>query len=511
MTLNRVRVRATALRGRNGADGNDGAPGAEGPQGRPGYRIFSTWALAEAATGAFADQAMVVTQASGTHTDPVTADIVPNRGRYAWSTSPAGWKWIDGDVVATQGIVIEAIAPATPETGSSQVAYEYTSPSRTGGNPVSVKFREVFTYNPYAAGGIGSGSPKLTNRVVAWGWNITNSFTPIDINEGAPNIRIEAKFAVPSRNPAKSGQWIPGGEFHHAMHTAGVGGSEYRPISIYAPHLAEDWGHDSSVSMQGAIYAFADGYKNVHVSFDWLGAAGDAKVISLSNQTRMAFAGNDRAIFTQANAAGNAQVPLPYLDAQNNLRISQAVYGTFDVPVVNALGFKSLLTMVGTAGIGDGARLLYLNTHAVTGSVTGLDLSDMSCSTRLEGVKVRNTHASGAAGMRIQGNGATYLDFFNEANFHRWGLRLKANGDFTIGQTEQGVDIADALRINFTTLQTSFLYPPKLPSYTVAGLPNPTTVGAGAQAYCTNESGGAVNVFSDATNWRRVTDRAIAA
>ena len=47
-----------------------------------------------------------------------------------------------------------------------------------------------------------------------------------------------------------------------------------------------------------------------------------------------------------------------------------------------------------------------------------------------------------------------------------------------------------------------------LVSFTVANLP--TTVVAGAQAFCTNETGGAVNVFYDGSNWRRCTDRAVA-
>ena len=45
-------------------------------------------------------------------------------------------------------------------------------------------------------------------------------------------------------------------------------------------------------------------------------------------------------------------------------------------------------------------------------------------------------------------------------------------------------------------------------SYTVATLPG--TPAAGAIAYCSNETGGAVQVFGDGTNWRRVTDRAVA-
>ena len=46
-------------------------------------------------------------------------------------------------------------------------------------------------------------------------------------------------------------------------------------------------------------------------------------------------------------------------------------------------------------------------------------------------------------------------------------------------------------------------------SYTVAGVPSASTYGAGSMIYVSNESGGAVIAFSDGTNWRRVTDRAV--
>ena len=47
-----------------------------------------------------------------------------------------------------------------------------------------------------------------------------------------------------------------------------------------------------------------------------------------------------------------------------------------------------------------------------------------------------------------------------------------------------------------------------LKSYTVATVPA-ASVGAGATIYVSDESGGAVLAYSDGTNWRRVTDRAI--
>lgn len=48
----------------------------------------------------------------------------------------------------------------------------------------------------------------------------------------------------------------------------------------------------------------------------------------------------------------------------------------------------------------------------------------------------------------------------------------------------------------------------QLPTYTVATLPSAATYIRG-MIYVSDETGGAVPAFSDGTNWRRVTDRAI--
>lgn len=47
-----------------------------------------------------------------------------------------------------------------------------------------------------------------------------------------------------------------------------------------------------------------------------------------------------------------------------------------------------------------------------------------------------------------------------------------------------------------------------VPTYTVATLPSASSFTAGV-VFVSNETGGAVLAFSDGTNWRRVTDRAI--
>ena len=49
----------------------------------------------------------------------------------------------------------------------------------------------------------------------------------------------------------------------------------------------------------------------------------------------------------------------------------------------------------------------------------------------------------------------------------------------------------------------------RLDSFEVANLPDAGAY-TGAMVYCSDETGGAVPVFSDGTVWRRVTDRVVA-
>lgn len=88
------------------------------------------------------------------------------------------------------------------------------------------------------------------------------------------------------------------------------------------------------------------------------------------------------------------------------------------------------------------------------------------------------------------------------------------SGDTTTGMAYLGAGSvrfisSGNLAFGYGTAIVNMNLPMRLASYTVATLPSASSGGAGQMIYVSDESGGAVPAFSDGTNWRRVTDRAI--
>lgn len=82
-------------------------------------------------------------------------------------------------------------------------------------------------------------------------------------------------------------------------------------------------------------------------------------------------------------------------------------------------------------------------------------------------------------------------------------------GMFLSGSSDElGFCTNGTIRFNISDTQITASIPVILPSFTVAGVPAASGK-TGGMIYVTNETGGAVPAFSDGTNWRRVTDRAI--
>lgn len=125
--------------------------------------------------------------------------------------------------------------------------------------------------------------------------------------------------------------------------------------------------------------------------------------------------------------------------------------------------------------------------------------------------------ATGAADARIgyarTGIGTTTLAFYSDTGFsfsstlsrlsgENGHLILRQTGSGDINLNGGGVLLRDGHAVWHAGLDII------LKSYTVATVP-PVAANAGKQIFVTNETGGAVPAFSDGTNWRRVTDRAV--
>lgn len=109
-------------------------------------------------------------------------------------------------------------------------------------------------------------------------------------------------------------------------------------------------------------------------------------------------------------------------------------------------------------------------------------------------------------------NGSAWVTFDNALDADLKAIAQLSPSNDDVVQRKSGAwtnrtmtQLAADLASSFTSL--SVVGPVKVGSYTVAGVPSASP--AGQIIYVSNESGGAVLAFSDGTNWRRVTDRAV--
>lgn len=104
---------------------------------------------------------------------------------------------------------------------------------------------------------------------------------------------------------------------------------------------------------------------------------------------------------------------------------------------------------------------------------------------------------SAAFAIGAQNNGA---DPFNG---HVDSVRVDKGAALFAGAFAPPASVAQGAPATFTNRAA------RLKSFTVAGVPSAADLGAGTLIYVTDETGGAVPAFSDGTNWRRTTDRAV--
>lgn len=151
----------------------------------------------------------------------------------------------------------------------------------------------------------------------------------------------------------------------------------------------------------------------------------------------------------------------------------------------------------------DGATwITALQVDAATGSVgigTTADADYALCA-------VSNGPASNILVRNSGGVGGATFQLIDDLSGGDWKFKTTSSGAFKLRNQAASVD---HIFLQQAHNSTEFAGPVVPQAYAVAGLPDPVVVGAGAMAYVTDETGGPVPAFSDGTNWRRMTDRAV--
>jgi hypothetical protein len=181
--------------------------------------------------------------------------------------------------------------------------------------------------------------------------------------------------------------------------------------------------------------------------------------------------------------------------------VTVGVDGTGNVAVFSSGG----LAITGNI-TGNGAGLTGINafsTVAVTGgnSAVADSIADTLTLTAGSGIALVMDSSTDTLTIAVSSGSAIFVD---GADFGTVTEPVTASDDLGL-VTDAVTEEADLGSL----VTAGLIYPDQfvLPSYTVSTLPSAAI--AGAMIYVTNETGGAVPAFSDGTNWRRVTDRAI--
>jgi hypothetical protein len=241
----------------------------------------------------------------------------------------------------------------------------------------------------------------------------------------------------------------------------------------------------------------------------------------MSNTLLLKRSGNANSIPTAGNIA-LGELAINYADG--NLFFKN---GNSQVELLTSSRFVSVTGNV------TGGNIVTLGTVSATGNIAGNYI--LGNGSQLTGIAVGNSfgaiavigantvvaNSSGATvnfvagtGISITTNAATDTITFGGASTIVW--EVGGSLGFVWDAPATFYDFGSVTEVPATTVYdlgtvyiSGVFYPNQLvlPSYTVSGLPTAAT--AAQFVYVTNDAGGPVPAFSDGTNWRRVTDRAI--
>lgn len=218
----------------------------------------------------------------------------------------------------------------------------------------------------------------------------------------------------------------------------------------------------------------------------------------------------DNAIARFDGTSGQIQNSAPTIDDTGALFVNVNTNSTIPAPgggsiVMRLVGGDAANTRMSVSAFGGSANIAFSRANGTNASPTQV------LSTNQIGIfSAYGYHSGGGyAGGRAQFTMTATENWTSTAQGAKLDFQTTPNGSTTIA-TVVTISHDGNLQMgaNSDTVITSSRHP-QLRSYTVATLPSAAT--AGQLIYVSDETGGAVPCFSDGTNWRRVTDRSVAA
>ena len=435
----------------------------------------------------------------------------------------AAWQAIPGNEALTvndfvdaalnvNGVTVNAPALVSFANSTTALTIKPVNPilNSAGGND-AVSTKLITNCGRFSQGP--TGQANYYDTVMALGLNMTSAFAPDNPDMPSCSIRIQSKFA----------QGDAGSAFISEYHLASLfppsdPGNEYRAIAATIPHDPAKWGtSDCAVGQRGAMHIQWDGAGNGRIYSDFRPGGGAIDYQdggSGDGHPRLRFNTNNKAAFQQINAAGDSYLSLPYLNNQNALYVSSSIHGQGPATSSAAVGGSTaLFSLQAVSGLDNLSYMCaFIDYAGVTGTLNGFYM--VGGATAALHSQTINITAGGRVGDTYRSEGGIiFRTFHDNTNSRRIGHTYYPTGGgyLALDDAQQAGQYRtkEAYRVDYATFQLRFAVAPRLPNFAVAGLPSASTMGAGSMAFCTNETGGAVPVFSDGTDWRRCTDRAV--
>lgn len=276
------------------------------------------------------------------------------------------------------------------------------------------------------------GHENYFDTVVGLYLNSGPAFTGQNSDMRAASYRIESKFAINE---------VFGTE--HNVSTFATDNTEFRCFQSFIPFDKSLWRTLTQTTFGGALTTIVDGDGNPRVSYIF-----ESNVIDITKGRSGTFAptfrfnDNNRVIHSQINAAGNAYLPLPYINALGTLQISQAIFGNANSPATSTLDVPAAVALVDATPRAGGAYIYGVAQGGVTGDYHGFYLGAVSVSGRLYGTRSWNTHATGAVIHRTDGKGDMLYAIGDQAvGFRQWTYGYDAStGNFIIANPISGME-----------------------------------------------------------------------